>query len=272
MPILRARLATLAASLLLLTVTPLTGCVAVWHEPTAGVDLARFGLDTPTRQQLLNHNHAGHTPISTTPRSSHHTPTHLPLRLAVAEIGVESLPARYRLRPTYAKTYTPPPPIILVRERDLATPPTPRQLERLSALPTIAHAFPLDPRAQTQPFSKPRNLFDLARAQHADLLLIYTFTSRADHEDQAPLLSAATLGLLPTWVAKSRAVVEIAVFDLRDQLPVAFDQREADAHRVGNFYTTDNQLDDADLAARSKALALALDAFQLNPSRLNPLQ
>lgn len=237
--------------LVALTLLGPTGCVAIWHEPTTGVNLNSFGLDTTTRQQLLIRPASPHTHASTHSRSLAHAPIPAPVRIALAEIGTEE----------HQLTQSPTPPIILVRERGLAVPPTDHDLRRLEDLPGIDHAFPLDPRALIHPFQTTSQLFELARAQDADLLVVYTFTSRADHQDQAPLFSALTLGLIPTWTAKGRAAIELAVFDLRDQSPLVFDQREADAFRLGNFYSTHDQLDDATHAARRDAFNQALDAL-----------
>ncbi|MEM6553883.1 MAG: hypothetical protein AAF750_17340, partial [Planctomycetota bacterium] len=263
MPIPRAHL-TLLLALTLITLAAI-GCQIPYTQSPPLANLQPFGLDAPTRARLLQ-------PQTPAPNAAAQTLTLRPgLHLALVEIQPNIWPQCHGRR-----FFQPPPPTehpryVQMLPHGLRQPLQPEDLQRLVDRSPLATAQPLK-HHNTQtitrailgsgyaaPFDAPEHLFAQARQQNADLLAVYTLTSTAEYHDRLPLLSALTLGMLPTYVYEANATAELALFETHSQTPIALYTHAAHTFKLTNFWDGSEPLEHTHDRARRKALRHTLD-------------
>lgn len=205
-------------------------------------DLRAVGLTDAERRRILGDETV---PASAAPA------IHFPAVIVVAEVGSNGpcLPGPQQSGPLAMH---------LITRDDF---PRDEHLARLRALPEILAAKTLDPRGISRGAVTAESLRAAARAQRADLLLVYTFATFAELNDKAELASLATLGLAPTTVAKGRTVVEAVLIDARTGYLYGLARAEDDAAQLANLYTADEAEEDARSRAERRAFERLLADF-----------
>jgi len=220
------------------------GCTVPMPRVSPGVAPQTMGLTDAERQRVLGYQPAAQAPARPALR--------LPATIALAEVG--------GTQPYCGRnTDVPPPATVRLVQRDRF--PSDKQLERLADLPQMRAAIRLDTRA-IHGETTVAALRRLARAQRADLLLLYSFETISDDTDHALLATLFTLGVAPNHSAHADAGGTAVLIDANTGYLYGFAEPEAAAAQLANAHTVDEAEDDTRNRAQRRAFAQLVDHFE----------
>jgi hypothetical protein len=135
-------------------------------------------------------------------------------------------------------------------------------LARLRALPEVRGIAGANAMLVSGPIEDEVDLRKLAAQLGADVLLAYTLDTHEELDDESPLFSALTLGLLPTHEIEVRTTAAAVLLDTRTGYCYGAAEGSAARSPHTSYWRWEEATDDARLANEREAFAKLVTAFE----------
>ncbi len=126
-------------------------------------------------------------------------------------------------------------------------------IPRINALPKLAQAGWLNRLLLPQDLNSERDLRVAAASLHADMLLLYTFDTRFQTDDQSTPLTVVSLGFSPNQVVIVDTTVSAILLDVRTGYVYGTCEGNATQKKVASAWTNEDQVDRSRRATEAEA-------------------
>jgi hypothetical protein len=126
-------------------------------------------------------------------------------------------------------------------------------MQRLRALPLVSGIAGVSPLLLPERLDSDTDLRRIAAELHADMLLLYTLDTYEELDDESPLFSFLTLGLLPTHEVEVRTTASAVLLDTRTGYCYGLAEGTAFQNPHTSFWNWEEKTDDTRLATEREA-------------------
>ena len=146
----------------------------------------------------------------------------------------------------------------IVTHRDVETT---EALQRLRELPEVTSVAGVNQLLVPQRVDTEADLRKIAAQLRADMLLLYTLDTHEELDDESPLFSLLTLGILPTHEIEVRTTASAVLLDTRTGYCYGVAEGTAFQDPHTTYWTWQEKTDDTRLAVEREAFAELVDRF-----------
>jgi hypothetical protein len=139
---------------------------------------------------------------------------------------------------------------------------TDASLQRLRDLPQVHSIAGVNPLLVPKRLDSDVSLRKIAAQLRADVLLAYTLDTHEELDDESPVISLLTLGLLPTHEIEVRTTASAVLLDTRTGYCYGVAEGTASRDPHTSYWTWEENTEDARVANEREAFAKLVESFE----------
>lgn len=231
-----------------------SGCSQHYVNPGRPADLAFLRQDEEVKDAAADERPIGN--MSFAEILARHPTASFPTSIAVVRLQAPAGDTRGQDRgarpPARMDRFT------VVTRRDVETDAC---LERLRALPQVAGIAGVNQLLLPPRIGSDVDLRKIAAQMRADMLLVYTLDTHEELDDENPLFSFLTFGLLPTHEVEVRTTASAVLLDTRTGYCYGLAEGTAFKDPHTSFWQWEEETEDTRLATEREAFAELVESF-----------